>query len=161
MITLRSSLLPDDETWEFTFPPNSLTSRPPRAGLVYGKAISLRRSNDEATTTLEMTLRMEQFPSNRILNSDDTSKFVLLSIDRSFRFPEQPMKVGVEYLVRLFKRGVWLNGIQYRFYGHSNSQLVCKSLLRCCSSPELFPREVVLVSFVKLVQMPNWMIEYT
>ena len=113
MITLRSRLLPDDETWEFTFPPNSLTSRPPRAGLVYGKAISLRRSNDEATTTLEMTLRMEQFPSNRILNSDDTSKFVLLSIDRSFRFPEQPMKVGVEYLVRLFKRGVWLNGVQY------------------------------------------------
>lgn len=133
MITLRSSLLPDDETWEFTFPPNSLTSRLPRAGLVYGKAISLRRSNDEATTTLEMTLRMEQFPSNRILNSDDTNKFVLLSIDRSFRFPEQPMKVGVEYLVRLFKRGVWLNGVQYRFYGHSNSQLVCKSSLRCRS----------------------------
>ena len=130
MIVLRSGLLPDDETWEFTFPPNSLASRPSRPGLVYGKAISLRRNDDEVTTTLQMTLRMEQFPSNRILNSDDTSKFVLFSIDRSFRFPDQPMKVGVEYLVRLFKRGVWLNGVQYRFYGHSNSQLVWKSFFR-------------------------------
>ncbi|KIM35857.1 hypothetical protein M413DRAFT_34384, partial [Hebeloma cylindrosporum] len=118
---LRSNLLPDDETWEFTFPPNSFASHPPRQGVVQGKAISLRRSIAKDATALEMTLRMEQFPSNRILNSDDTSKFILLSIDRSFRFPEQPMKVGVEYLNRLFKRGVWLNGVQYRFYGHSNS----------------------------------------
>ena len=77
-----------------------------------------------------IVLRMEQFPSNRILNSDDPSKFVLLSIDRSFRFDiaNGGMKAGVDYLLRLFKRGLRLNGVQYRFYGHSNSQLVSPSL---------------------------------
>ncbi|KDR76562.1 hypothetical protein GALMADRAFT_450547 [Galerina marginata CBS 339.88] len=111
-VILRANPAPEDETWEFTYPEAPSTTR---SGRRRGKVVSLRTDG--------IILRMEQFPSNRILNADNPDKFVLLSIDRTFRFAEQPMKVAVDYVLRLFKRGLWLNGKQYRFYGHSNSQL--------------------------------------
>lgn len=114
-ITLRVPAV-DDTTWEFNFSTSTLTQPRARPNVTFGKIISLSIEG--------MILRMAEFPSNRVLNADDPSKFVLLSIDRRFRFPEQPMRAAVEYLLRMFKSGIRLNGIQYRFYGHSNSQLV-------------------------------------
>lgn len=78
-----------------------------------------------------ITLDVILFPSNRILQSDDLSKFILASFE-NLRFPDNPPSVGREYMLRLFQAGLFLNGVQYRFYGHSNSQLVCSlSLLMC------------------------------
>ena len=113
-ITLRAPSL-DDESWEFQVPQDML-SFAPSPNKVNGPVISF---SIEA-----ITLRIERFPSNRILNSDDPSKFLLMSFNRTFRFPEQPPKVTVEYITRMMKKGFFLNGIQYRFYHHSNSQLV-------------------------------------
>ncbi|KAF8970321.1 RNA dependent RNA polymerase-domain-containing protein [Flammula alnicola] len=90
-VTLRSNPALDDATWEFTFPPSSLSAPSRRPGVILGKMISLHVD--------AITLRVEQFPSNRVLNSDDPTKFVLLSIDKRFRFPEQPMKVAVDYVL--------------------------------------------------------------
>ncbi|KAF9556779.1 RNA-directed RNA polymerase [Agrocybe pediades] len=119
-IVLLENPAPDDQTWRFTYDPASLqTSRSSKAGVVRGKMVSLSAEG--------ITLRMEQFPMNRILSSDDPSKFVLLSIDRSFRFVDRPMREAVDYIVRMFQHGLWLNGVQYRFYGHSNSQLRSRS----------------------------------
>ena len=113
----------DDESWQFDVPQDIL-SCPTRPNQIFGKVISF---SIEA-----ITLRMERFPSNRILNSDDPSKFILMSFNRTFRFPEQPPKVTVEYIIRMMKKGFFLNGIQYRFYHHSNSQLV--SYFHYCST---------------------------
>lgn len=117
-LVLRANPAPDDETWEFTYSSTSLRKIRAKPGIIYGSLVSLRPDG--------IFLQISQFPSNRILHSDKggPDKFVLLSIDRRFRFPEQPMRVAVDYVLRLFKRGLWLNGVQYRFYGHSNSQLV-------------------------------------
>ena len=109
-----------DESWEFQVPQDVL-SIPPTLNGLNGPVISF---SIEA-----ITLRIERFPSNRILNSDDPSKFLLMSFNRTFKFPEQPSKVTVEYITRMMKKGFFLNGVQYRFYHHSNSQLVFIFLL--------------------------------
>lgn len=113
-ITLRIPAL-DDECWDFHVPPDML-SFPLTPNKIKGPVISF---SIEA-----ITLRIEGFPSNRILNSDDPSKFLLMSFNRTFRFPDQSPKVTVEYITRMMKKGFFLNGVQYRFYHHSNSQLV-------------------------------------
>ena len=109
-----------DDSWEFQVPQDVL-SYPPTSNQIKGPVISF---SIEA-----ITLRIERFPSNRILNLDDPSKFLLMSFNRTFRFPEQPPRVTVEYITRMLKKGFFLNGIQYRFYHHSNSQLVLFPLL--------------------------------
>lgn len=146
-ITLRANPAPDDETWDFMFAPSSLSKPTPRPRIIFGKVISL--SIDA------ITLRVQQFDSNRILNSDDPSRFVLLSIDKRFRFPEQPLKVAVDYVIRMFKRGVKLNGVQYRFYGHSNSQLVCQPRFRCLLWLMPANRGADLVIFAKQTRTVN------
>ena len=114
---LRNHPQMDDDAWRFNVPHESLL--PPkraRDGITYGKVVSF--------STDAITLRIEQFPSNRVIHSDDPSKFILLSFGKEFRFPDHPPRVSGEYIARLLKAGFFLNDIQYRFYHHSNSQLV-------------------------------------
>ncbi|EGO30084.1 RNA-directed RNA polymerase [Serpula lacrymans var. lacrymans S7.9] len=73
-------------------------------------------------TSDAITLKWQDFPGNRIVHGDDPSKFILVSFEK-LRFPESSLKVTSEYIVRLMKAGLFLNGLQYRFYHHSNSQL--------------------------------------
>lgn len=61
---------------------------------------------------------------------DEPSKMILTSFE-NLRFPGQPARVATEYMIRFFKEGLFLNGKQYRFYGHSNSQLVRSRLITC------------------------------
>ncbi|KAI0712794.1 RNA dependent RNA polymerase-domain-containing protein [Cerioporus squamosus] len=77
------------------------------------------------------------FPTNRILHSDDSSKFVLASFE-GLRFADKPPSTNREYKIRVFKAGLHLNGLEYRFYGHSNSQLRSGScFLRAGTDQEL------------------------
>jgi hypothetical protein len=113
---LRQQLAVDDDSWDFKFTPAAARRQSAKPNVIYGKMISLRNDG--------IRLHIIQFPSNRILIADDPSKFVLFSVEKRFRFEEQPMRVATDYIIRMLKRGVHLNGVQYRFYGHSNSQLV-------------------------------------
>ncbi|EAU82968.2 RNA-directed RNA polymerase [Coprinopsis cinerea okayama7 len=90
--------------------------------------------------------------SNRILHSDDPTKFILLALDRTFRFPDHPPRTTTEYLNRMFKAGVFLNGVQYRFYHHSNSQLRGRScfLREANSDKELDDRIYALGDFSRI-----------
>ncbi|KAF8877847.1 RNA dependent RNA polymerase-domain-containing protein [Gymnopilus junonius] len=118
-VVLRQTLAPDDETWEFTYPLTAFTTRRNQTqAKKRGKMVSLSSNG--------MILRMEQFPANRILNADDTDKFVLLSIDRSFRF-----------------------------YGHSNSQLRGRScfLREANSDKELDDRIYVMGDFGRIMNV--------
>src|SRR6266576_3699986 len=74
---------------------------------------------------------MEQFSSNRILRSDDPSKFIRVSFG-GLRFPDLSIRITSEYISRFMKNGLFLNGKQYRFYHHSNSQLVSKTIFAMC-----------------------------
>ncbi|TFK70694.1 RNA-directed RNA polymerase [Pluteus cervinus] len=111
--TLRESPGKDDDSWIFTVPPQALTVPPGRKG-IHGKFIKFAANG--------ITFHMEKFPSNRILHADDPTKFILLSFG-DLRFPETGLRTVAEYISRLMETGLILNGIQYRFYHHSNSQL--------------------------------------
>ncbi len=112
-IVLRHNPSPEDTSWVFS----EVLPRIRQQG--FGYHVSFKPE--------QISIDTIRFPQNRILQSDDVSKFVLVSFE-GLRFPEQPARVAREYMIRFFKAGLFLNGTQYRFYGHSNSQLV-RSLL--------------------------------
>lgn len=117
---LRENALKDDDTWVFTVPQNDLQIPANRSG-IYGKLITFTRNTETSTTTI--TLQMQKFPENRIIRSDDASKFILISFGMNLRWPETTFRATAEYISRMMKAGLFLNGVQYRFYHHSNSQL--------------------------------------
>lgn len=115
-ITLRDNPSTEDDSWIFQAPlPHS---RRPDMGLI------ISFSPDK------ITLDRSLFPQNRILQTDDASKFISASFQK-LRFPDTSPRVAEAYMARFFKAGLFLNGKQYRFYGHSNSQLVCYDLVIC------------------------------
>jgi hypothetical protein len=115
---LRKPPTPNDEAWRFDqIPPALLAPGPPNKPFI-GKQISF--------TPEEIILRRGPLTVNRVLAADDPVMFVAASFE-GLRSAEFTGKVTAEYMMRLFKEGLWLNGIQYRFYGHSNSQLVSDS----------------------------------
>lgn len=107
---LRANPSQLDDSWNFQVSMSAATKR----GM--GKHLSF--------TPKAITFQMSLFPTNRILDGDDTSKFVLASFGE-LRFPDTGPSVARDYMIRFFSAGLSLNGVQYRFYGHSNSQLAC------------------------------------
>jgi regulator of nonsense transcripts 1 len=102
--------------WKFIVPPTVLNGpRRRKPGILYGKSIQF--------TSSAITFQMEEFKMNRILHSDDPNKFISLSFS-SLRFSDSTLSDTAEYIYRNLQAGLWLNGTQYRFYHHSNSQLV-------------------------------------
>jgi hypothetical protein len=87
----------------------------------------------------EIALAYDNAPSNRVVKSDKASKLLLISFT-DFRLfypptaekPEitpAPARETGEYITRLLREGMNINGVQYHFYGHSNSQLKSRSCL--------------------------------
>lgn len=113
-IILRNAPSVEDDSWTFT------TALPPVKRPEMGLYLSFSHE--------KISLGSTRFPPNRILQMDDPAKFVLTSFE-GFRFPAQPARVAREYMIRFFQAGLVLNGKQYRFYGHSNSQLVTDAVL--------------------------------
>jgi RNA dependent RNA polymerase len=74
----------------------------------------------------KITLGLETFPSNRVLQTDDKDLYVLASFS-ALRFKDVSPSVNIDYIKRFLKAGLNLNGQQYWFYGHSNSQLRSRS----------------------------------
>jgi len=107
----------DQKEWKFVVSPDQLQPRrPPRApGRIYGKRITF--------TATAITLEIGELSNNRILQDDDPSKFIAVSFG-GLRFPDTFLRITGEYITRLMEAGLYLNGTQYRFYHHSNSQLV-------------------------------------
>ncbi|KAJ7166539.1 RNA-directed RNA polymerase [Mycena crocata] len=143
--TLRDNPTKDDNSWTFAILPEALL--PPRKAkdpLLFGKFIQF--------TAEKITFEMQKLPNNRILQSDDRSKFILLSFG-TLRFPETPIRATGDYIARLLKSGLFLNGVQYRFYHHSNSQLRSRScfLRRANSDAELDARIYRLGDFERLL----------
>jgi len=151
---LRQSPAKDDDSWDYQVSQDVL--RPPRSttsDVIWGKLIVFSRD--------AITLTMQRLPANRVLRVDDPSKFVLVSFG-GFRLPDTTLRESADYIFRLLSKGLFLNGIQYRFYHHSNSQLVYISATvdTLFSSFPLLFSVVVPVSFVKPRPIRSSMIEY-
>ena len=111
---LQKNPLPDQSSWNYQLPKDAIPV--PKHGKGIGKFVKF--------TPNSITFHLGPLPNNRILQTDDPSKFILASFSE-LRFPDVPMRVGSDYINRLMEAGFFLNGVQYRFYHHSNSQLVC------------------------------------
>jgi len=130
--TLLENPPADQSEWKFVVPPDRLELRRPvkASGRIYGKRITF--------TAAAITLEIGELSNNRILQNDDPPKFIAVSFG-GLRFPDAFLRVTSEYIQRLMEAGLYLNGTQYRFYHHSNSQLVsscvyvhhCEASRRC------------------------------
>lgn len=115
--TLRENVSVSDDSWVFNnVPPNVLVPRQPQPRTrPMGKLIIFSYE--------KITIELAQFPSNRMVYYDDPNDLILASFG-GLRFPDTRPSVATDYKLRFFQAGLFLNGVQYRFYGHSNSQLV-------------------------------------
>ncbi|KAF2101257.1 RdRP-domain-containing protein [Rhizodiscina lignyota] len=129
--TLQKEILANDTKWEFTVPNLPRADKLDDAGLV--KSIQLVSSLSKQG----IQLRLENAPSTRVTRSDPLHRFMLLSF-ADFRLrepklnPNDPLRLApgrdsADYIARLLKTGIILNGVRYHFFGHSNSQLKSRS----------------------------------
>ncbi|KAG8689367.1 hypothetical protein FRC09_012451, partial [Ceratobasidium sp. 395] len=122
-VVLRSPLNPDEESWDFRL---EEPMPEPRRGR--GKLIIF--------TPEQLTLQIEEFPSNRVLYQDQAEEFILASFG-ALRFKDRPPSAAATYIENVLTKGFFLNGRQYRFYHHSNSQLRSRSCwLRAANTDE-------------------------
>jgi hypothetical protein len=137
---LQQNLSPEDSSWRYQLPPQAFEHpQSKNLTIIYGKHVKFASAklDPKSTTTVTnaipsdpstirtttVTFQMTQLSSNRVIRSDDHTKYVLVSFD-GFRLPEpSTMKDGMVYIEKFLNKGLWLNGVQYRFYHHSNSQL--------------------------------------
>lgn len=122
-ILLLENPSPDQTEWKFYVPYDQIDPRKySRPGKIFGKRITF--------TAAAITLEIGELSNNRILQDDDPSQFIAVSFG-GLRFPNAFLRVTGEYIQKLMEAGLYLNDTQYRFYHHSNSQLVrflCKYL---------------------------------
>jgi len=144
----------DQKEWKFAVPPDQLVPRRPvkAPGRIYGKRITF--------TASAITLEIGELSNNRILQNDEPDKFIAVSFG-GLRFPDAFLRVTGEYIQRLMEAGLYLNGTQYRFYHHSNSQLVSScvrvhhsEVSRCCDSGN------AVVLCVPQILMQSWIDEF-
>lgn len=109
----------------------------------------------------EIVLRFESAPHNRVLINEPLDKFLLVSFsDFRLRWPAKspgnPSRLATgkengDYLTRLLTTGITLNGVQYHFFGHSNSQLKSRScFLYAASKEEISTKVEAMGDFSKL-----------
>ena len=103
-------------------------------------------------------LRFISHSTNRAIKREDLDRYVAISFE-SFRLhyppnnqtsggpyggslqPASP-KESADYIVRLLRSGLSINGIRYHFYGHSNSQLKSRSCFLYAGTPEEISEKV-------------------
>lgn len=124
---LQGSVSLSDSEWSYELP-----SLPPSSQT---KPLSLVKSVTLATkeTRHQIDIRLQTVDPSRAISSYELDRFVLISF-ASFRslHNQSAAVVGTqpsiprectEYIVKLLRAGVRINGVLYNFYGHSNSQL--------------------------------------
>jgi hypothetical protein len=137
---LNNEIRPDDRVWAYTVPNLPRPETTNAAKLV--KSISLVSSLSKQ----HVQLRLENAPSNRVTWAEPLHLFLLLSF-ADFRLRQHsgtpgerpclaPARDSADYIARLLKTGIVLNGIRYYFFGHSNSQLKSRSCFMFAATKE-------------------------
>ncbi|KAL9044093.1 MAG: hypothetical protein Q9214_002747 [Letrouitia sp. 1 TL-2023] len=157
---LQDSIKPDDMVWSYNVPNLPKEATLNAAGLI--KAISV--VSDKSRQSI--TLRLNKYHACRAVDAIKLDSFVSLSFEKfRLHYPSlapssghpareaqpAPLKESADYVVRLLRHGICLNGVQYHFYGHSNSQLKSKSCFLFAGSQDEISRKVeALGEFSKL-----------
>lgn len=107
---------------------------------------------DKESRTYRILLRFEPIKETRAIRGYPLDSFILVSVADFRPFPRhqqsqqttQPAtpRECVEYVTRLLRGGIILNGIQYNFYGHSNSQLKSRTCLLHAATKQEISRMV-------------------
>ena len=149
---LQSSVDANDQAWSFTVSslPKSATLN--AAGLV--KSVNVISNGSKQ----QIVLRLIKAPNNRVIKTEPLASFISISF-ADFRLRHQTsdpsaqsqnqinsvpatQKESADYVVRLLRAGVEINGVQYNFYGHSNSQLKSRTCFLLAVSKEEIARRV-------------------
>ena len=137
-VVLRENIDHLEEDWTFNVP--NIPQPKTKADRYYGLHISF--------SSEKITLDLEEFPSNRVLQVDDQNLYVLASF-AALRFKDHPPADNINYIKRFLKKGLILNGRHFWFYGHSNSQLRSRScfLREGANEDELHARVLAMGDF--------------
>jgi hypothetical protein len=155
----------EDELWSYSVPnlPNSATTNSQQ--LI--KSITFVANN----TNQQAVLKLQPISPNRAIIADPLDCFTLVSFaDFRPRIPQLPTTDGnstdgnarsemrpatvresADYIVKLLRAGIILNGVHYNFYGHSNSQLKSRScFLYAAPKPDVSQKVESLGDFTKM-----------
>ena len=142
---LQNEFKADDQAWIYrisNLPTASAMNEQARI-----KSISLISNSKEQS----MTLRFEKHSPNRAIKLQSLDQYVSISFDKfrlqyinqaaqssvtSRELQSAPMRESVDYIVRLLRSGIHINGVHYNWYGHSNSQLKSKTCFLYAASKE-------------------------
>jgi hypothetical protein len=157
---LQDSFQLEDELWSYRVPnlPNSATTNSQQ--LI--KSITFVANN----TNQRAVLKLQPITLNRAISADPLDRFTLVSfVDFRPRIPQPSTTDGnagsetrpatvresADYIVKLLRAGIILNGIHYNFYGHSNSQLKSRScFLYAAPKPDVSRKVESLGDFTKM-----------
>ncbi|KAL2063554.1 hypothetical protein VTL71DRAFT_5359 [Oculimacula yallundae] len=135
-VVLQHSIAQDDKEWSYHVPTL------PNPGVLNSLSLIKVITVVSNSTKQQIELRLQHSSSNRAISSDPLNQFLVISLaDFRLRVPKPPQipdqgsvqtvpataRESAEYIVNLLQTGIILNGVQYHFYGHSNSQLKSKS----------------------------------
>jgi RNA dependent RNA polymerase len=155
---LQNSIQLDDRQWCYRVPSLPAASSANDQGML--KLVSVVSNNVKQN----IILCFERASFNRVIASDPLDRFILISFaDFRLRIPLSASdgdgtveklatpRESADYIIRLLKSGIELNGVHYNFYGHSNSQLKSRScLLFAASRAEIALKVNALGDFSKM-----------
>ena len=148
---LQTSVLPDDREWCFKLPDLPSASVSNANGLI--KSVSVISNSSKQT----ILLRLVSHRANRAIDNNILDRFISISFgDFRLQYPPlendtrlgnndpqpAPAKESADYIFRMLKAGVSINGVLYSFYGHSNSQLKSKSCFLYAGTKEEAARRI-------------------
>lgn len=143
---LQENFQRDDQQWSYTVP--NLPKAPTADSRGFIKSINVVSNNSKQHVVLQFT----KASACRAIANDPLSSFVSVSFsDFHLRYANaemvQDQELGVsattlpataresaDYMVRLLRSGIILNGTHYNFYGHSNSQLKSRTCILLAAS---------------------------
>jgi hypothetical protein len=157
---LQDSIQLEDEEWSYQVPnlPRPSTINPQH---LIKSIVFLANSKSQ-----HVLLKLQEISLNRGIIGDPLDRFVLISLaDFRPRIP-QPTTNGsnvspdtrpatardcADYIVKVLRSGITLNGTHYNFYGHSNSQLKSRTcFLYAAPLPEVSKKVEALGDFTKM-----------
>ena len=144
MVVLQSSIRSSDKEWAY-----KVQNLPSAATVNHSQLVkSVRVLPDSKEQAI--VLRYTNASSNRATKGEPLDKFVYITFaDFRLRHPASDSladvknetttvpathKESTDYVVRLLQAGMVINGVQYNFYGHSNSQLKSRSCVLWAAS---------------------------
>lgn len=130
-VTLQKGIRAEDSSWSYSVP--NLPPAEKTDSLKLIKCITVFST----PRSQSIKLHFENAPLNRVTRTDPLHLFVLISF-ANFRLmlpatnsgehaKPAPSADTTEYISKLLKTGIVLNGTQYHFFGHSESQLKSRS----------------------------------